>query len=86
MFSKPFRNFGRASDGMDDHLLGIGLWRKTIAKDGRSLYRAVSEQVDNTPTLIIIVTIAIIAVIVIDPIYNSNNRSNNNSSTGNKII
>jgi len=30
---------------LDHYLSSIGLWRKPIARDGHSLFRAVSEQV-----------------------------------------
>lgn len=35
----------RTEADMDEFLLKLGLWRKPIARDGYSLFRAVSEQV-----------------------------------------
>ena len=64
MLSKPSRLRPTSETGMDEYLHSLGLWRKMIPKDGRSLYRAVAEQVWTTQLVFLPVILSSITALI----------------------
>ena len=58
-FTKTFDLSQIAEDPMDSYLDTLNLWKKRIARDGSSLFRAVAEQV-NIQYLIIKISLTIV--------------------------